>query len=78
MTHLSLQALILAAGVGRRLNGSTGPLPKALLPFGGRTLLARHILALRACGVQDVTVVAGFEAAQVEAALGRTHRSDWC
>ena len=69
MLHPALQALILAAGVGHRLNGSAGPLPKALLPFGGRTLLARHILALRACGVQDVTVVAGFEAAQVEAAL---------
>ena len=62
-------ALILAAGVGRRLNGTTCPLPKALLPFGGRTLLTRHIAALRACGVQDVTVVVGFEAAQVEAAV---------
>lgn len=67
MNSASPQALILAAGVGRRLNGSAGPLPKALLSFGGRTLLARHMLALRACGVEDVTVVAGFEAAQIEA-----------
>jgi len=67
---LSPHAIILAAGVGRRLNGTAGPLPKALLPFGGRTLLARHIAALRACGVQDVTVVVGFEAAQVQAAVG--------
>lgn len=66
----SLHAVILAAGVGRRLNGTTGPLPKALLSFDGRTLLARHIAALRACGVQDVTVVTGFEAAQVQAAVG--------
>ena len=70
MTPASPHALILAAGVGRRLNGSAGPLPKALLPFGGRTLLARHVEALRACGVEDVTVVAGFEAPQVEAAVG--------
>ena len=63
------RALILAAGVGRRLNGSAGPLPKALLPFDGRTQLARHIAALHACGVEDVTVVAGFEAEQVAAAV---------
>jgi len=61
-------ALILAAGVGRRLNGSTGLLPKALLPFGGRTLLARHIAALHDGGVTDVTIVIGFEAAQISAA----------
>ena len=70
MAELLPHALILAAGVGRRLNGSTGPRPKALLPFGGRTLLARHIAALRACGVQDVTVVVGFEAEQVRAEVG--------
>lgn len=64
----SPQAVILAAGVGRRLNGSAGPRPKALLSFGGQTLLARHIAALRACGVADVTVVVGFEAGQIEAA----------
>lgn len=69
MNSASPQALILAAGVGRRLNGSAGPLPKALLSFGGRTLLVRHMLALRACGVEDVTVVAGFEAAQIEAVV---------
>lgn len=63
-------ALILAAGVGRRLNNSHGPLPKALLPFGGRSLLARHIGILRACGVEDATVVIGFEAGRVRAEIG--------
>ncbi|HEY0206945.1 MAG TPA: phosphocholine cytidylyltransferase family protein [Acetobacteraceae bacterium] len=70
MTLPSLHALILAAGVGRRLNGSAGLRPKALLPFGGKTLLARHFAALRACDVEDITVVAGFEAAQIESAIG--------
>ncbi len=63
-------AVILAAGVGRRLNGSAGPVPKALLAFGGRSLLARHLAALRAAGVPDITVVIGFEADQVRAAVG--------
>lgn len=70
MTEAFPHAVILAAGVGRRLNGSAGPRPKALLPFGGRTLLDRHLAALRACGVRDVTVVAGFEAGQVRDAVG--------
>lgn len=63
------QAVILAAGVGRRLHGTAGLLPKALLPFDGRTLLARHLDALRAGSVDDVTVVVGFEAEQVAAAV---------
>lgn len=74
MTTEPPHAVILAAGVGRRLNASAGPLPKALLDFGGRTLLARHIAALRACGVADITVVAGFEAEQLRAAIGTDPR----
>ncbi len=66
----TVHAVILAAGVGRRLNGSAGPMPKALLPFGGRSLLSRHIAALRGAGVAGITVVIGFEADQVRAAIG--------
>lgn len=69
MNAKSLKALILAAGVGRRLNGSAGPMPKALLSFAGRSLLTRHIAMLRGCGVQDITVVAGFEAEQIRGAV---------
>ena len=64
----SPHALILAAGVGRRLYGAQGPGPKALLRFGGRSLLARHVAALRGAGVEDIGVVTGFEAEQIEAA----------
>jgi choline kinase len=70
MESAAPHALILAAGVGRRLHGSAGEMPKALLPFGGESLLARHIASLRACGVGEVTVVVGFEASQIRAAIG--------
>ena len=67
-------ALILAAGLGRRL-GSVGPDslrgPKAMLDFGGTSLLARHFAILRDAGVARVTVVIGFEAEQVRAAVAR-------
>ena len=65
-------ALILAAGIGRRL-GCAGPgqteLPKALLEFGGRSLLARHVAILRRFGISDITVVIGFGSDQMQAAL---------
>jgi len=66
------QALILAAGVGKRL-APLGPeahrRPKALLDFGGKTLLQRHIELLRRCGISTITVVIGFAADTVRAAL---------
>src|ERR1700690_4409079 len=72
-TPLSLpRALILAAGVGRRLdNGhpSGRHLPKALLRFGGRSLLERHCDILRRCGVQDITLVLGYGEDEVRAEL---------
>jgi choline kinase len=66
------RALILAAGVGRRLAGAGALLettPKALLEFGDKSLLTRHVEILRALGVTDITVVVGFEAEHVRAAL---------
>ena len=65
-------AIILAAGVGRRL-GVTGPggapKPKILLDFDGRSLLVRHLDLLLAAGVANVTIVVGHGADSVRAAL---------
>jgi choline kinase len=71
-TATAPRAIILAAGVGRRLNAGRGALPKALLAFGGRSLLSRHVGILQGCGVDDVAVVIGFEADRfrAEAAAG--------
>ncbi len=62
------RAIILAAGIGRRLGGDGGP--KCLLRFAGATLLARHLAILRGAGVDDITVVVGHEAARVRDAAG--------
>ena len=69
---VSPKALILAAGVGRRLNepGTGQPeMPKALLDFDGKTLLARHVAILREFGITDITVVIGYAASQMRAAM---------
>lgn len=71
MSAQDTKAVILAAGVGRRLGGA-GPgdhPPKALLDFGGRSLLARHVGFLRDCGVNDITVVVGYQADKIRGAL---------
>lgn len=65
-----MHAILLAAGVGRRLTDITGGGPKCLLPFGESSLLARHLQQLAAAGVHRLTVVVGCEAMQIEQALG--------
>ncbi|MEK7821017.1 MAG: phosphocholine cytidylyltransferase family protein [Pseudomonadota bacterium] len=55
-----MKALMLAAGIGRRLYGdSREQPPKALLEFGGKTLLARHIEHLQNFGVEELVMVLG-------------------
>ena len=64
-----LHAIILAAGVGRRLGPQNLDLPKVLLAFGGASLLARHLRILRQAGVADVTIVVGYAAGHIRSAL---------
>ena len=62
-------AIILAAGVGRRLTSWQGP--KVLLPFDGKTLLERHIAMLEANGVTDVAITVGFGAEAIKREIER-------
>jgi choline kinase len=55
-----MKALMLAAGIGRRLYGDDRlQPPKAILEFGGKTLLRRHIENLKAFGVEELVLVLG-------------------
>ena len=68
-------AIILAAGIGRRL-GEAQEGPKILLEFGGRTLLSRHLDALDRNGVTEVSITVGHCRALVEAEVARLGWSD--
>jgi len=67
-----MRAIILAAGRGQRLQQPEHQqIPKCLLRFGGRTLLERHLLALRECGVSEVVLALGFKRELIEAEIER-------
>jgi choline kinase len=67
---MSLTAIILAAGLGKRFGAELEGRPKALLRVGNETLLGRLVRQLRAAGVRRVVVVVGHGAEQIEAQLG--------
>lgn len=69
-----MQAIILAAGRGSRLaEHNPEGLPKCLLEFGGRSLLARHLDLLYQQGVRQVDLVVGYEADRVIEHIGHLH-----
>ena len=60
------QAMILAAGLGTRLRPLTDTMPKALVPVGGKPLLAHVIERLQAAGYERIVVNVHHLADQVE------------
>lgn len=68
-----MQAIILAAGVGKRLGPVAGEAaPKCLLEFGGETLLDRHLRLLARFGLTTITIVTGYKHERIAAAIAAT------
>ncbi len=65
-------AIVLAAGVGKRLGDFTRDHPKCLLPIGERHLLERSLESLARCGVTQAVVAVGHCADQVQSAIGES------
>ena len=55
-----MKAVILAAGVGRRLSEVLKQ-PKSLLAFNGRSLMQRHLENLARVGVTEICLCLGYE-----------------
>lgn len=64
-----MKALILTAGFARRLRPLTDHTPKCLLSVGGMPILRRALRNLIGLGFDDFTVVTGFLAPRVRAAI---------
>ena len=67
---MTIDAVVMAAGEGRRLRPITDHWPKPILPIDGRAVIATLMHELDAAGVERVTVVTGHLAEQVERLLG--------
>jgi choline kinase len=63
------QAIILAAGQGRRLLPYTQDRPKCLLEVGGKTILEHQVAALHAQHIDRITVVTGYLSHKVQEVL---------
>jgi choline kinase len=73
-----MHAIILAAGHGSRLaEFNPQGRPKCLMPFGGSSLLARHLDILHNLGIRQADLVIGYEADQIiEHVAGLRSRPD--
>jgi 2-aminoethylphosphonate-pyruvate transaminase len=67
-----MKAIILAAGVGKRLGGSAAGKPKCLLKVGNLTLLHRMLDSLQRFSISPVIVV-GYEHQQIRDAVVASH-----
>lgn len=63
-------AVVLAAGLGSRLERHTEACAKALVPVAGRPLIHHVLGSLAAAGLRRAVVVLGYHGAQVEASVG--------
>ena len=56
-----MKAIIIAAGMGSRLNPLTNDKPKCLLELAGKSLLQHQIDTLKFCGITDISVIKGYK-----------------
>jgi D-glycero-D-manno-heptose 1,7-bisphosphate phosphatase len=56
------QAVILCGGLGTRLGGLVAEVPKPMIEIAGKPLLVHSIQRLRAAGVTDILMAAGYKA----------------
>lgn len=64
-----MKAILIAAGMGRRLSPYTDDRPKCMVEVAGRPMILRQIDNLRAVGVTDFVVIRGYLADRLTSAL---------
>jgi choline kinase len=65
------QAVLLAAGAGKRLLPLTADRPKCMVPVGGRPIIDGLVDSLSMLGIDELVVVTGYRADALRAHLGR-------
>jgi len=67
-----MYAIILAAGIGKRLHPLTKDIPKVLLPLGDTTILQFQVDLLQMANVTEIVIVTGYMAHKINALFGDT------
>lgn len=67
-----MQALMLAAGMGKRLGKYTKGNTKCMVEVAGKTLIERAILALKAAGIHRLILVVGYQKENLKSFLAKT------
>lgn len=65
-----MKAMILAAGLGKRMRPLTDTCPKPLLPVAGKPLIVHHLERLNQAGIKEVVINVSYRAEQIITALG--------
>jgi len=64
-----MKAIILAAGIGKRLGPKSDHKPKCLLTFDGVSLLDRHLAILEYYNINEIYIITGYESGMIEQAI---------
>ena len=56
-----MKAIIMAAGIGKRLHALNINKPKCLISIGNTTLIRRSVNLLVSKGISDITVIVGYK-----------------
>ena len=65
-----MKAIILAAGIGRRLSPITDTTPKCLIKVGDRTIIDRYFENFERLGIREAVMVVGHLKEKIVAAIG--------
>ena len=60
-----MNAIILAAGEGSRLQPETTNIPKVMVKLFGKSLLEMQIDVFKKCGINDISIVTGYLADKI-------------
>ncbi|MEH2114587.1 phosphocholine cytidylyltransferase family protein [Nostoc sp.] len=72
-----MKAIILAAGIGRRLGKDGQIQPKCLLKFNGKSLLERHLNYLRYYQINQVVITVGYQAQRIQDEIKALGAENW-
>lgn len=70
-----MRAVLLAAGVGKRLKPLTDTIPKSLISIGERTVLERMLDSLIRFGIKDICIVVGHLKEKIIRTIGTSRGS---